>query len=101
MRVTPLDLGRSRRDRDSAFPFQIHIVHGGAVAVTLDFVDPVDSSTVIEDPFRQRCLARIDVGGNTNITDVFEIEVAHGLSLTKKKRLQKSIYGPHGRDRNT
>ena len=70
----PLHIGRGRGDGDAALPLQLHVVHGRADAVlALDVVDRIDLLRVEEDPFRQRGLAGVDVGGDADISDPLDV----------------------------
>ena len=74
--VVPVDGGRGRRDRDAALALEVHVVHHGAL--TLDFLDGVGAARVIQDPLRQRGLARIDVRRDSDVpyaTKVFHIPI--------------------------
>jgi hypothetical protein len=52
------------------------VIHGRAVAATLDLFDLVDPARVIEDPLAQGRLARVDVGGNAEIANSREVHTA-------------------------
>ena len=55
--VFPSHRRRGRLDGDTALFFQLHAIHGRAVAGTPDFADFVDFTGVVEDPLRQSRLA--------------------------------------------
>ena len=81
--VVPVDRGGGAGDGDAAFLFQFHVVHGGAAAVAVDLLHAMDSPGVIQDPLAQGGLARVDVGGNADITEVCQVHVCRrprGLS---------------------
>ena len=61
---------RGRRDRDAALLFLLHPVHdGGAV---MDFTDLVRDPGVVQDPFRGRRLAGIDVRHDADVPRLVE-----------------------------
>ena len=68
----PLDAGGGAGDGDAAFAFQVHVVHGGP-ALALDLLHAVDAAGIVEDPLAERGLARVDVGGNADITQLGNI----------------------------
>src|SRR5207244_1844192 len=59
--AAPLQVRGGARDGDSALPLQVHVVHGGAVAVPFDLLHFVDAARVIEDALAEGRLARVDV----------------------------------------
>ena len=65
--VVPLDRGGGAGDRDAALALQVHVVHGGAVAVAADVFDLVDAAGVEQNPLAQGRLARVDVGGDADV----------------------------------
>src|SRR5208337_4244808 len=69
--VVPVDSGRSRGDRDPSLLLQLHVVHHGPF--TLDLLDHVGTARVIEHALRQCGLARVDVGGDSDVSIVFQV----------------------------
>ena len=69
--VFPLDLRGGAGDGDAALALEVHVVHRRAVAASLDFVDPVNASGVVQNPLAQGGLARVDVGGNADVAMAF------------------------------
>ena len=55
-------------DRDAPLAFEIHVVHGGAVAAAFDFIDPMDAAGIEEDPLAQGRFARVDMGRNADVS---------------------------------
>ena len=66
--LPPLAGGAGRGDGDAAFLFLGHIVHGGRTVV--DFAHTVNFAAVEQHTLGKSCLARVDMGDNTDITDV-------------------------------
>src|SRR5690606_4403036 len=83
----PLAVGRRGLDRDAFLTFQVHVVHLRADAVlALDVVDGVGLSRVEEDALGERGLARVDMGGDPDIADLFELHRGHvSLPYLNKK----------------
>ena len=69
--LSPVDLGGRRGDRYPAFAFEVHEVHRGAAVSSgsVYFLYAVDSPGVEQDALAERGLARVDMGGNTNVSD--------------------------------
>jgi hypothetical protein len=63
-----------RSDGDAAFAFLLHPV--GRRGAFVDFADLVDPTGVEEDAFGRRGFAGIDVGGNTDIAEMLEGNLA-------------------------
>ena len=57
-----LTRGRGAGDGDAALLFELHVVHGGAVAAAADVFDLVNTAGVEQDALAERRLARVDVG---------------------------------------
>ena len=71
---------RSAGDRDTTFFFKIHVVHRGAIAITFDFLDFVNSTRVKKNSFAQSRFSRVDVSRNTNVAYVCKV---HNSPITK------------------
>ena len=78
----------SRGDRDAAFLFLLHPVHGRGAVV--DFADLVGLAGVIEDPLGRGGLARIDVGHDPEVPipakGVFACHVSGSLPAVMAER---------------
>src|SRR4051812_34958646 len=66
--VVPLERRGGTGDRDAALFFELHVVHGGAVAAAADVLNFVDPARVIENPLAQGGLTRVDVGRDTDVS---------------------------------
>ena len=67
--ILPLHVGRGGLDRDAALALEIHGVHGGSRPIlALHFVDGMDLLAVEENAFGQCRLARVDMGGNPDVS---------------------------------
>ena len=70
----PAAVSGRRSDGDSPLALELHGIHGGSHAVlSADFVDGVDALGIKKDSLGQRGLARIDVGGDSDVADLMEI----------------------------
>jgi hypothetical protein len=67
--VLPLDLRSGGGNRDAAFFFQLHEIHGRPAAFAADFLHPVDAPGIIEYPLAQSCLAGVNMSGYSDISD--------------------------------
>ena len=67
--VTPLHLRRGGGDGDALLAFQFHVVHRGSTVAAFDLVHHVNAAGVKQDPLRERRLAGVDVGRDTNVSD--------------------------------
>ena len=67
--LVPLAGGAGRHDGDAALLLLGHVVHGGGTV--MDFPQAVDLAAVVEHALRERGLARVDVGDDADIADVF------------------------------
>ena len=87
--LPPLDRRRGTGDGDAAFLFELHVVHRGTAP------SPCTSSIrwmrpgVEEDPLAERRLARVDVSGNADVSQVSQIHV-----LTRSSEKTTYVY-PH------
>ena len=73
LRAVPHAVSRGRLDGDALLALEIHRVHFGADAVfAADLVDFVNSARIEQDSLGERRLARVDVGGNTDVADAVE-----------------------------
>jgi hypothetical protein len=68
--ITPFAGSGSGSDGDAPLTLLLHPIHGG-IAI-MDFAHPVQSARVIEDPLGRRRLARVDVGGDTDIPRILD-----------------------------
>jgi len=85
--VLPLAVGGRGGDGDSALLLQFHEVHGCARAVlALHLVNGVDARRVEEHALGQRGLARVDVGGNADVSDALDV-LTHGGPRAAPTRL--------------
>ena len=75
--VFPGDVGRRAGDRDPAFLFQLHVIHGRPAAGSPDFLHLVDAAGIKKDPLTKRGLAGIDMCGDADIPQFLE---THGTS---------------------
>jgi hypothetical protein len=72
--AAPVDVGGGRLDGDAPLPLQLHGVHGGAhVVLALDLVHLVDAARVVQDALGQCGLARVDVGGDADVSDLGQV----------------------------
>jgi len=70
---------RGRGDRNAALLLLLHPVHGGRAF--MDFADLVRFARVIEYPLGCCCLARVDMGHDTEVPVVFDgMAAGHGRS---------------------
>ncbi|KAH3669422.1 hypothetical protein OGAPHI_001543 [Ogataea philodendri] len=66
--LVPGTVGCSRLDGDTFLSFEIHMVHLGSNTVfSTNVVDRLDPSRVEQHTLGERGLARVDMGGNTNV----------------------------------
>ena len=72
--VVPGAGGCGRRDRDAALLLLLHPIHDGRAL--MDFTQLVGASRVVEDPLRDRGLARVDVGHDPDVADLLEVDGA-------------------------
>ena len=63
--VFPEAGGRGRRDRDAAFLFLLHEIHGGGAV--MDFADLMALAGVIKNALSRRRLAGVDMRGNADV----------------------------------
>ena len=91
----PLDRGGGAGDRDAALLLQLHVVHGRAVAAALDLLDPVDAAGVEQDPLAERGLARVDVGGDADVAQFFQVHVCVRKQLGEQHLLSCSTFTIH------
>jgi len=87
--VLPVTGGGGAGDRDAAFPFLFHPVHGGAALV--DFAQLVIHAGVEENAFTQRGLAGVDVRHDTNVTIILQ----RGLAIRRLMILFFFLLGHH------
>ena len=73
--AVPFHGGGGAGNRDTALSFQVHVVHRGARAASLDFLDAMDAAAVVQDPLAERGLARVDVGRNADVAEFAEVHV--------------------------
>jgi hypothetical protein len=86
----PLDIRRGTLDGDAPFPFQIHEIHRGADAVfAMDVMNRMNLIAVVEDTFRKRSFARVNMGGNTNVPHV--LQVNHTVFLSQNIEYKSSF----------
>ena len=72
--IAPFDLRGGAGDRDAAFLFQLHVVHGGAAAgAVVDFLHAMDSAGIEQDALAERGLARVDVGRNADVAQLCKV----------------------------
>ena len=69
----PIDAGRGTGDRDSTFLLQFHVVHGCSITATTDLLHLMNATSEIQNPLAQRRFARVNMCGNTNVTNLAEI----------------------------
>src|SRR4029077_17456716 len=69
-------------DCDTSFFFEVHIVHGGAIAISLDLVHAVNAPRVVEDSLGELGLARINVGRDPDVSKFCQI--VHVLVAIKR-----------------
>ena len=69
----PGHLRRGAGDGDATFLFEVHEVHGGPVAISLDFFHLVDAARVKQNALAQRRLAGVDVGRDAQVADVLKV----------------------------
>src|SRR5205823_1595768 len=70
LHVAPGGSGGGRSDRDAAFLFLFHPVHGGCAF--MNFADLVRTSRVIQDAFRRRGFTGIDVGSDADVPHLLQ-----------------------------
>ena len=76
--ILPVTVGSCRLDSDSAFFFQLHGVHGRADTIlAANLMNGMDTLGIIENTLGKRCLTRIDMGTDSNITNFIQIFVHH------------------------
>src|SRR5258708_15039267 len=68
--IAPVGGRRCRRDRDPALLLLDHPVHGGSPLV--DLAHLVDAAGVEKDPLRRRCLARVDMRHDPDVSDLVD-----------------------------
>jgi hypothetical protein len=72
--LSPLDLSRGGGNCNTPFTFQFHKIHGSAGTVALDFIHTMYSAGIKQNPFTERCFARVDMRRYSdipNFTDSF------------------------------
>ena len=74
--VFPLARHRGGGDRDAALPLLLHIVGRGVAVVHL--ADLVRHTRVIQDPLGRRGLPRVDMRGDTDVSNSIERRSRHG-----------------------
>src|SRR4029079_8170644 len=79
--AAPLQVGGGASDGDAALFFELHVIHGGAVAPALDLFHFVDAARVIQDALAEGRFARVDMRRNAEIAYFREI---HGKHLGNK-----------------
>ncbi len=66
--AVPCHRGRRTGNRDSAFPLQIHVIHGGTGPAALHFLHAVNTARVVQHSLAESGLPGIDVGRNPDVT---------------------------------
>ena len=65
--IFPLQLCGSGGDGDSSLLFELHVIHGRAVAIAFDFFDFMDSTGVEENAFAEGGFTRVDVSADSDV----------------------------------
>jgi hypothetical protein len=73
--ASPIAGGRGGRDGNAALLLLLHPVH--RCRTVMDLTEAMGLPRVIENPLGRRRLARVDVGSDTDIPDVFYVVPIH------------------------